>query len=38
MIRKQETIVSVEEPTIAKNKKGAAGQEFNIEHAHFFSA
>jgi histone-lysine N-methyltransferase SETMAR len=26
----------VEEPTITKNKIGAAGPEFNKEHAHFF--
>jgi hypothetical protein len=26
----------VEEPTITNSKKGAAGLEFNKEHAHYF--
>jgi hypothetical protein len=26
----------VEEPTVTKSKKGAAGQEFNKDHALFF--
>jgi hypothetical protein len=30
------TIVAVEEPTVTKSKKGAAGPEFSKEHAHCF--
>jgi hypothetical protein len=30
------TIVAVEEPTITKSRKDAAGPEFNKEHAHCF--
>jgi hypothetical protein len=36
MIQNKETIIAVEEPTITKSKKGAAGPEFNKEHAHCF--
>jgi hypothetical protein len=36
MIQKKATIVAVEEPTITKSKKSAAGLEFNKEHAHCF--
>jgi hypothetical protein len=34
--RNKATIVVVEEPTITKSKNGAAGLEFNREHAHCF--
>jgi hypothetical protein len=34
--RNKATIIAVEEPTITKRKKGAAGPEFNEEHAHCF--
>jgi hypothetical protein len=34
--RDKTTIVAVEEPTITKGKKSAAGLKFNIEHAHCF--
>jgi hypothetical protein len=33
---KKAAIVAVEEPTITKSKKGAAGFEFNREHTHCF--
>jgi hypothetical protein len=32
--RNKATIIPVEGPTITKSKKGAAGPEFNKEHAH----
>jgi hypothetical protein len=36
--RNKATVVVVKEPTITKSKKnGAAGMEYNIEHAHWFS-
>jgi hypothetical protein len=34
--RNKATIVTVEEPTITKSKKGVAGTEFNKEHAPCF--
>jgi hypothetical protein len=36
MIQKQSKMVTVEEPTITKSKKGMAGLKFNNEHAHCF--
>jgi hypothetical protein len=33
---KKATIIAVEEPTITKSKKRAAGPEFNKEYAHCF--
>jgi hypothetical protein len=35
-IQKKSNIVAVEEPTITKSKKGAAGLKYNKDHAHFF--
>jgi histone-lysine N-methyltransferase SETMAR len=34
--RNKATIITVEQPTITKTKKGAAGSQFNKEHAHRF--
>jgi hypothetical protein len=34
--RNKATIITVEEPTITKSKKGVASPEFNKEHAHCF--
>jgi hypothetical protein len=36
MIQKQSKDITVEGPTITNSKKGAAGSEFNKEHAFFF--
>jgi hypothetical protein len=36
VMQKQSNSLPVEEPTITKSKKGAAGLDFNKEHAHCF--
>jgi hypothetical protein len=37
MIQKQSNSITIEEPTITKSRKGAAGPELNKEHAHCYS-